>query len=111
MSNAFGPTSARLGILDADGNPVPKMWADDITENPAVGDTEIWEVYNFTADAHPIHIHLVQFEVVDRQDLVTDADGITVRPRRWFPGPSPVPRPGRRAPKTRSSSIRGRSPG
>jgi len=86
MSNAFGPTSARLGILDADGNPVPKMWADDITENPAVGDTEIWEVYNFTADAHPIHIHLVQFEVVDRQDLVTDADGITVPPATLVPG-------------------------
>ena len=33
------------------------------------GATEIWEIYNFTADAHPIHIHLVQFVVVDRQQL------------------------------------------
>ena len=40
---------------------------DDVTENPAVGATEVWEIYNFTADAHPIHVHLVQFQVVNRQ--------------------------------------------
>jgi FtsP/CotA-like multicopper oxidase with cupredoxin domain len=28
---------------------------------------EVWELHNFTADAHPIHIHEVQFQVVDRQ--------------------------------------------
>jgi FtsP/CotA-like multicopper oxidase with cupredoxin domain len=38
-----------------------------ITENPALGSTEIWEIYNFTEDAHPIHIHEVQFQVVNRQ--------------------------------------------
>ena len=41
-------------------------WDDPITENPALDATEIWEIYNFTADAHPIHIHEVQFQVVDR---------------------------------------------
>ena len=38
----------------------------NVTENPTVGDTEIWEMYNFTADAHPIHMHLVRFEVIGR---------------------------------------------
>ena len=38
-----------------------------MTENPQVGDTEIWEFYNFTADAHPMHVHEVVFQVVDRQ--------------------------------------------
>ena len=33
------------------------------------GDTEVWEFYNFTADAHPMHIHEVAFEVVNRQAL------------------------------------------
>jgi len=89
LSNAFGPTSARLGILDAGGNPVPKSWMEDITENPALGDTEIWEIYNFTADAHPIHIHLVQFEVVDRQDLATDDEGISEPPARLVGEPRP----------------------
>ena len=51
------------------------MWSDPTTENPFVGATEEWEIYNFTMDAHPIHIHLIQFQVVDRQTLEVDADG------------------------------------
>ena len=29
----------------------------------------MWEIYNFTADAHPIHIHEITFEVVNRQPI------------------------------------------
>jgi FtsP/CotA-like multicopper oxidase with cupredoxin domain len=36
------------------------------TEIPAVGDTEIWEIINITADAHPMHTHLTSFQLVDR---------------------------------------------
>jgi FtsP/CotA-like multicopper oxidase with cupredoxin domain len=83
MSEAWdGPAEAMLGVLGADGNPVHRMWADPVTENPAVGDTEVWEVYNFTADAHPVHLHETTFEVVDRQALVTNADGQTEPPAR-----------------------------
>ncbi len=53
---------------------------DPVTENPSVGDTEVWEIYNTTADAHPMHIHEIAFEVVNRQGLVTDADGEVVEP-------------------------------
>ena len=35
--------------------------------------TEIWEIFNTTADAHPIHLHLVDFEVVNREDLDANA--------------------------------------
>ena len=38
-----------------------------ITENIKLFDTEVWEIYNFTADAHPVHLHLVAFQVIDRQ--------------------------------------------
>ena len=38
----------------------------NVTENPTVGDTEEWNIYNFTEDAHPIHLHLVRFEVIRR---------------------------------------------
>ncbi len=31
------------------------------------GDTEVWEIVNLTADAHPIHLHLVQFQLMNRQ--------------------------------------------
>ncbi len=47
----------------------PLLWTDPITENPAVGATEEWEIYNVTEDAHPIHIHLVQFEVLGREAI------------------------------------------
>ena len=64
------------------------MWSDEITENPAVGDTEVWEFYNATADAHPMHIHETFFEVVNRQAVVVDEDSRTVRL-----DPASTPRP------------------
>ncbi|HEU4940980.1 MAG TPA: multicopper oxidase, partial [Candidatus Eisenbacteria bacterium] len=62
-----GPRAALLGTMN--GSPNPLEWEDAITENPAVGATEVWEMFNFTADAHPIHIHEVQFEVVNREPI------------------------------------------
>jgi spore coat protein A len=62
-----GPVAAELGTLNASGTPVPLGWDDPISENPALNAIEVWELHNFTQDAHPIHIHEVQFQVVDRQ--------------------------------------------
>jgi len=62
-----GPEAALLGTLDGSGNAIHLGWADSITENPSLNSIEVWEIYNFTEDAHPIHIHEVQFQVVDRQ--------------------------------------------
>ena len=67
-----GPIEAQLGNVDANGNAVHKRWADEVSENPALGTTEVWEFFNFTADAHPMHIHEVAFEVVNRETLVLD---------------------------------------
>lgn len=64
-----GPAAAMLGTVDDMGMAMHKMWSEPITENPNVGDTEVWEFYNFTADAHPMHVHEVVFEVVDRQPI------------------------------------------
>ena len=55
------------------------MWSDRITENPNVGDTEVWEFYNTTADAHPMHIHEVLFEVVNRQPIVVEEESHRVQ--------------------------------
>jgi spore coat protein A len=79
---AFGPRHALLGTV-AGGAGVPLHWDDPITENPAVGSTEVWEMYNFTADAHPIHIHEVTFDVVNREVIESG----TVRdPELWEAG-------------------------
>jgi spore coat protein A len=64
------PFAALLGTWDPNtGQPTPMLWMDPITENPAVGGVEEWAMYNVTEDAHPIHIHLVQFEVVGREAI------------------------------------------
>jgi FtsP/CotA-like multicopper oxidase with cupredoxin domain len=68
------PSMAVLGTM-MDGMPMHQMWDDPISEMPILGQTETWEIYNFTADAHPIHLHQVQFQVVNRQDLALDLDG------------------------------------
>lgn len=53
-----GPPFALINLLNFD---------DAITEQPRAGQTEIWSLINLTADAHPIHVHLLDFRVVDRQ--------------------------------------------
>ena len=42
-------------------------WSDPVTENPKAGTTEVWNLVNTTGDAHPIHVHLVEFQVLERQ--------------------------------------------
>jgi len=78
MTSAEGwdvPVEVRLGTVDGAGLYEVKKWADAVTENPGVGDTEIWEFYNTTIDAHPMHIHEVAFEVINRQGIaVSDQD-------------------------------------
>jgi FtsP/CotA-like multicopper oxidase with cupredoxin domain len=85
-----GPAAAMLGTVDGDGNPEHQMWADPVSENPDAGDAEIWEFYNFTADAHPMHIHEIAFEVVNRQTLETNEDGETEPPARLVGDPRPA---------------------
>ncbi|MFB7918867.1 multicopper oxidase family protein [Streptomyces sp. NPDC056061] len=62
-----GPRQMLLGTLDDHGAAVPMRWDDPVTENPAIGATEVWEFHNLTTDAHPIHVHEVQFQVLDRR--------------------------------------------
>jgi spore coat protein A, manganese oxidase len=70
-----GPVAALLGTVNPDGTGNALGWDDEITENPAVGAVEVWEMYNFTEDAHPIHIHEVMFEVVEREPFGGVATG------------------------------------
>jgi hypothetical protein len=78
-----GPITTLLGTLNGEGTPVPIQWGDPITENPALNTIEIWEMYNFTEDAYPIHIDEVQFQAVNRQPFGRRA---TRPPERWETG-------------------------
>jgi FtsP/CotA-like multicopper oxidase with cupredoxin domain len=88
-----GPVEALLGRITTDGAAVADLWADAVTENPAVGDTEIWEFYNTTGDAHPMHVHEVVFEVVNREMLMPDASGDPAVPLTPDPTTTMPPEP------------------
>jgi spore coat protein A len=78
-TDEFGRLQPLLGTVgeDLSGTNVATAytWFQPTTEDPTNGDTEIWEIYNFTADAHPIHLHLVNFEILDRQEFEYEVTG------------------------------------
>lgn len=90
---AMGPACAGLGVISqnhgARGTATMKRWMDPVTENPEPDDCEIWEFYNFTNDAHPIHVHETAFEVLGRTPLKVDAEKRTYDTRGVEQGPSP----------------------
>ena len=98
MSGFFAdaPSEALLGTIGGNPNAEPGFWVkqgweDPVTDNPALGATELWELYNATADAHPMHIHEVAFEVVNRQPIVIDdvAGSVQVEPGSLPTPPEP----------------------
>ncbi|WP_158753496.1 multicopper oxidase domain-containing protein [Dyella sp. S184] len=81
---------------DAGGNAMTmlldgKRWSDPITENPRQHSTETWSFVNLTGDAHPIHLHLVRFQVIDRRpfDLFAWNASRTLK----YTGPAQLPPP------------------
>ena len=44
-------------------------WNSPVTEKPRQGSVEIWQLINLTPDTHPIHLHQVRFQVLDRQSI------------------------------------------
>jgi FtsP/CotA-like multicopper oxidase with cupredoxin domain len=102
----FGRLQPMLGVaeptVDISGNTVDgsTTWHMPITENPALGSTEIWEIYNNTVDAHPIHVHLVDFEILNREKFtpntvtqnITLHNGTTGTGARMLPSSlTPIP--------------------
>jgi FtsP/CotA-like multicopper oxidase with cupredoxin domain len=51
-------------------------WHSPTTENPDLDATEEWEIWNVTGDAHPVHLHLVNFEILGRQEIVWDSNTV-----------------------------------
>jgi len=61
-----GPTGPLELLLDG------QKWHSPISELPLVGATEDWQIVNLTGGAHPIHIHLIQFRLLSRQDFLVN---------------------------------------
>jgi spore coat protein A, manganese oxidase len=67
----YGPRITLLGQM-VGANPVSYMWEDAVTQAPQQNLVQEWDLYNFTPDAHPMHVHGVRFQVVERAGLQID---------------------------------------
>ncbi len=76
-------------------------------ESVHYGDTEVWEIYNTTGDVHPMHFHLVNVQVINRQLFDVTAHSPTSLHADPSSRPSRTSWGGRR----RCRCIRARSPG
>ena len=86
----------------------PLFWTDPTTEVIKVNDTEMWRVANTTDDAHPIHIHSIDFKVVDR--IPFDADALKAAQDAFAAGTGPGPRSTTTSPAPRFPSEAGLGP-
>jgi len=68
-----------------------KTWHDPVTEDPLLGSVEAWDIYNTTADTHPIHVHLVHFRVVGHRGFggETEENG-ALKEIRWLGDERPL---------------------
>jgi spore coat protein A, manganese oxidase len=68
-----------------------KHWHEPTTEFPKLDSTEIWEFVNLTEDTHPMHLHLVRFQILDRRAFDPDE---YLRTRKFrFTAPAVPPNP------------------
>jgi len=69
-------------------------WHEPVTERPELDSVEVWSFANTTGDIHPIHLHLVRFQVLDRQSF--DADEYLLSGKLNYRGVPALPPPGER---------------
>jgi spore coat protein A len=70
--DAYGRLTQLLGTIHT-----PMAYEEKATEVVAAGSTEVWRIFNFSADTHPIHFHLVNVQVLSRQPFLVENDRVT----------------------------------
>jgi spore coat protein A, manganese oxidase len=67
-------------------------WHEPVTETPTLNSTEIWAFINLTDDSHPIHLHMVRFQILDRRPF--DLSVYQLTRKIVFTGPATALLPG-----------------
>jgi spore coat protein A len=79
----FGRLIQTMGTFEQNGSNnqgIPtwgRAYLDPVTENPRAGAVEVWQIMNLTADTHPIHFHLVNVQLIQRQPFLGTPDNWT----------------------------------
>jgi spore coat protein A len=81
-----------------------KRWDAPATETPRLGNIELWNLINLTIDTHPIHIHLIDFFILNRQPF--DVQHFKRTGKIRFTGPPVPPAPYERG---RKDTVRAES--
>jgi hypothetical protein len=67
-SDSYGRLIQRLGTnIRLSAGTFARNFGDAATERPRAGDSEVWRIFNLTGDTHPIHFHLVNVQILERQ--------------------------------------------
>lgn len=96
-AEAVKTRSLTLGEVDDSNKRAVRMllnnahWSMPVTENPLLDSVEIWNLINLTGDDHPIHLHLVRFQILDRRAFDTVAYRATGEIKYMGPALPPAP--------------------
>lgn len=80
LNDILGPTGPQQMLLNG------QMWSANVTEKPRVGTTEDWVIVGMTAGAHPIHLHLIQFQLISWQNY-----NVAEYTKKWEEANGPLP--------------------
>ena len=83
--NEYMDPKTRIMLMLLNG----QRWHEPVTEKPVLNSTEIWSFINTTQDVHPIHLHLVRFQILDRRPF--DADEFLNQHPLTYLGPAALP--------------------
>jgi spore coat protein A len=108
LANVKGPIAKKRYItleevLNEEGDPDHleingRRFDEPVDENPTAGTVEEWWFVNISADTHPIHMHLTNFQVMGRTPLDGEAYAQDLANARALAANEQLPYPARPAP-------------
>lgn len=88
--NEYMHPTTRIMLMLLNG----QYWHEPVTEKPVLDSVEIWSFVNTTQDIHPIHLHLVRFQILDRRAF--DVDDFLNYKKFGYVGDAAPPEPNER---------------